>query len=556
MSVVEGFSAADFGMIVNERPAGRDTRRLIAGLDKAPAVLSDLVMGVGGGPCSLVKGAKSLTEGLCGSVSSQGMRLPGIEESGTSARLSVREWSGEYRLRCVAEMSSGSPPPAQSGDRYTDRLSARGAEAIQSSCDFMVSQGTGYKTFLTLTLSEENRARFYRRAVVGDGEVISGEKYRRTICKIWRCDLDRERIEGKGLRLLECAEGDYCAVEYTPNYVAGVLPDGPYCEVSFPWELSLSREVSRFANSINAMRRRGWVPRYRRSGVVKVNGQDSYCPVEFNSDRVQFEGSAPVDGKLPYLWVAECPTNADGAPNPHIHLLMSWSMPWRLFPAWAKRIESIWALGFAKIEKIRDAEKSAYYIAKAAGYLSKGQGASDQGLIRGNRYGMASVSRAPGWQQVGVWSWGVLGHIIEQARLAWLAIVSPMRVERGELELSLSSGAVVGLWARRGVLSKLHDMRKKISRVPVSFGKYSVIFKTREALSGFVGWASECGWSMSERPSHPWLAEFRRQLAVKRDREVAKMRSRMCDGEWKSLLDSASHWLDRWDSQEYEWMEA
>lgn len=542
MTAQQGGAASELGFGVSGESLPHDRRRLIAGLDNATGVISELMMGSGGGPYSLVKGTKCLT-GLLNLDLPHGIdRLPPIVQSGTFARLARREWSGEYRLRCVADMSKGKAPPAQSGDRITRNLSARGAAAIQDSCEYLHLGGEGYKTFLTLTLSEENRKRFYRRVAVLGSEVVSGEKYKRTICKIWRSQIDKERIEGAGLRILDEAEGDYCSVTYTPNYVSGVLPDGPYTPVSFPWELTLSTEVSRFANSIGKMRLRGWVPRYRRSGVVKVGVSDSYCPIQWNHDKERLSGTEPVKGKLPYLWVAECPQNKNDMPNPHVHMLLSWSMPWRLFPAWAKRVEAIWGLGFAKLEIIRDTEKSAYYIAKAAGYLSKGQGSGDQGEIRGNRYGIASVSRAPGWVSVGVWSWGVLGHIISEARSVWWGIIAPMRKKRDELLRELGDVGGGDKWGRRRVLASVIDIRKKISRLPMVVGAYNVIFKQDSALLGFVNWAKQCGWSMSEHPSHPWLEEFKKQLDWSRDQKVAIERSSVSEMEWASIIQNEQDW--------------
>ncbi|MBV1842593.1 hypothetical protein KSX29_18515, partial [Photobacterium ganghwense] len=54
-----------------------------------------------------------------------------------------------------------------------------------------------------------------------------------------------------------------------------------------------------------------------------------------------------------YIWVAECPANDDGEPNPHVHVLLNWAVPQNLFPAWALRLESLWGKGFAHLERIK-----------------------------------------------------------------------------------------------------------------------------------------------------------------------------------------------------------
>jgi hypothetical protein len=113
----------------------------------------------------------------------------------------------------------------------------------------------------------------------------------------------------------------------------------------------------------------------------------SYTPIRFTAE------------PLAYLWVAESPDTIDKetgevlGENPHMYLMMKWQVPFKHFAAWASRIEALWGHGFAHLEKIKDPRKAGAYVAKAAGYLSKAQGKTDQGNIRGNR--QSQSARAP-----------------------------------------------------------------------------------------------------------------------------------------------------------------
>ena len=143
-------------------------------------------------------------------------------------------------------------------------------------------------------------------------------------------------------------------------------------------EISIQKEASRLFDGLQKMAKRGWVAVHRDTGEsVKQDMIDS----------------------IKYCWVAENPkSKIDGSDNPHIHVLMDWAVPYQFFPSWAARIEGIWKHGYAKLEKMRDPEQAGAYMAKAAGYLSKGAGQSDQGEIHGNRYGISADARAPDWE--------------------------------------------------------------------------------------------------------------------------------------------------------------
>jgi hypothetical protein len=143
----------------------------------------------------------------------------------------------------------------------------------------------------------------------------------------------------------------------------------------FSGNVTLGSEVSRFINAAKKMHKRGFTY-VTETGAQSVEG---------------------IDADFHYIWVAECPANEEGEPNPHVHMLLNWQVDKAHFNAWASRIEGIWKNGFAHLERIKFGEAAAGYLIKAVGYAAKG-GNADQGLIKGNRYNIARCSRAPSWE--------------------------------------------------------------------------------------------------------------------------------------------------------------
>ncbi|WP_413114076.1 hypothetical protein [Thaumasiovibrio sp. DFM-14] len=222
----------------------------------------------------------------------------------STVQLLHQTWSGKYRLQHVVELTPGDAPDSNDGERYSEALTSRAVGKIFESAAYVATCHEGFRTFVTLTCSSEQR----------------------------------ERI--------------------------------------FSGDTTLGKEVSRFIDGVRKMYQRGW------HGI--------------NDDNQPFE-CEPTEKDFHYIWVAECPANEDGEPNPHVHVLMNWNVDKQHFSAWAKRIEGIWGNGFAHLERIRNPKGAGSYIIKAVGYASKGKNAN-QGLIRGNRYGIAKPSRAPGWE--------------------------------------------------------------------------------------------------------------------------------------------------------------
>lgn len=523
----------------------------------------------------------------------QGDRVHDVRAPGTIARLLHRAWSGEWRIRLENELPHGLPPE-QEGERITRALSWRGANAIGDSCEYVGREFGGYTTFLTLTLSGSKKAEkvgegaagdrvsgieaegpfsrvvFWsirdrinsRRAVPDDRAIKVAHPAGRVLGEL--ASYGKELGEGPGQRVAwryaepgrtgdkvgkVHAAGPFCRVSektakshagHAGEICAGVEASGPFCRVRFDWQSSIQREAGRFFDALSKMYARGWVPAYRRERREECDGAP-YTPITWNREGRKLGGPdvGPVD-RLLYCWVAENPTNEAGERNPHIHVLIKWAVPFEFFPCWAKRIESLWGQGFAHLEKLKERKAGAYYMAKAAGYLSKASGESDQGPIRGNRYGMATAARAPGWVPVLAWAWGILGHLMKEARERAAALVSPLRKTREKAKEQLQQ-AKPRTGAKQRAARLLMKARDAIKAVPV-VSRWAVTFNGDGPLDRFVQWAERQGWSGDKRPDRMWLGKWKQQ---RQDRE--KRREFWRRFEWDQALDAMREWFSRWE---------
>jgi len=89
-------------------------------------------------------------------------------------------------------------------------------------------------------------------------------------------------------------------------------------------------------------------------------------------------------GEFAYIWVAENPRDE----NPHVHLLTNYRVPRSEFEEFCAWVESLWGHGWVPVERIKKPESAGRYILKAVKYALKGD-SSEQGTIRGNRYGIS-----------------------------------------------------------------------------------------------------------------------------------------------------------------------
>lgn len=281
---------------------------------------------------------------------------------------------------------------------------------------------------------------------------------------------------------------------------------------------TIQREVSRTMDAMQKMYQRGWTD----SKGNRHAGQDE---------------------PLGYCWVVEIPENDDGEENPHVHFLMNWRVKRQHFDDWAARIEGLWGHGYFHLEKMRKPEAAGEYLAKAAGYLSKATGQSDQGKVRGNRYGISSTARAPSWVTITEAELGVMGKLItdmhERATDKW----GPLYQEKAKLKKQLEATPKCEKERRHMLGAQLEKARQLIAKIPVVAGKYQTILKGSEAFWKFMGHAAGAGWDAAHRPCSMWLHKFGEQLRANR----AINRQRYSDSEWIQAVNDYTHWLSRPD---------
>ncbi|WP_087024444.1 rolling circle replication-associated protein [Thaumasiovibrio subtropicus] len=266
----------------------------------------------------------------------------------------------------------------------------------------------------------------------------------------------------------------------------------------FEGKTTLGKEVSRFIDGIRKMFRRGW------QGI--------------DADGEPFEHEERIDD-LHYLWVAECPANEDGEPNPHIHLLTNWKVGREHFDAWAERIEGLWGKGMVHLERIRNPKAAGTYIIKAVGYAAKG-GNANQGLIKGNRYGIAQPSRAPGWTCLDRFEADNMvaiikecGYKLEQWRKPYERQLRKLTKKREE-----TIRAIGVLKQKKDSPDQLAKLRAKLKRIQEAYSENSKTLKSRgvfastknrfclhfdgedaeDKMDDFLMWAAGArGWSMT-----------------------------------------------------------
>ncbi len=508
---------------------------------------------------------------------------PDLSQPGTWAVVERRDWCGEHRIRLETRPGSGVDTPDNAGDRWTHMLSERGARKISESCYFMACQRGGFSTFATLTLNNAARDRLAKKGLV--------PMHRLDAAGFPNPPEPARAKPGKlGVQYQTDDETPaYNVAEINQNWSPITVNDpdhGPlrYNPLKTGYTWSIQREVSRFFEAANKMYTRGW--QYRRAvpgGMPRVNPETSaeFCPITGEWENVKVPGSdkcvptrrtATTEGNpvtwlqdgpytpirfkaepLAYLWVAENPNRTDEngdplpicdehgeydetATNPHIHLMMKWRVDYRHFPYWARRLEKLWGHGFAHLEKIKDPGKAGSYVAKAAGYLTKGQHGDDwQGEIRGNRYAISSRARAPGWIECERHQIGLMGWLLAEAHEQWNKKHGEKIAEREKLKSQLEAANDPGQRQRIGKL--LEGVRRKIEPLP-RISKYAALFKSEEQKARFFDWASRKGWEAKPQNSL-WLIEWRREQWRRRHGSRLTA-SPEAWGAWFALADSGA----------------
>jgi hypothetical protein len=301
-------------------------------------------------------------------------------------------------------------------------------------------------------------------------------------------------------------------------------------------ESTIQKETSRFFDSLQKVYRRGWVAK-TDLGNVRVPGSPK---------------------PLMYCWVAEKPKNKEGEDNPHLHILMSWKVPKALFRPWAARIEKLWGQGFGRLEKIKKPEMAGAYMAKAAGYMTKGADNAGQGEIKGNRYGISKESRAPEWELFGRYDMGIMPSLIKDAYDFFGYKYGPLFSERKELNCQLDE-------IKKGPKSKLRSKerarigraleatRATLGKLPAIACKHQITLKTKEGFDEFIGWCkSKSGmgtswlpqksigehWSDEHKPESLWYGEFKSRQEYKLNREGRFRIWEKTEEYWNNLFDT------------------
>lgn len=275
-------------------------------------------------------------------------------------------------------------------------------------------------------------------------------------------------------------------------------------------ETTIQREVSRCMDSLQKMYQRGW----ENESGEKVAGHN--------------EG-------LAYCWVVEIPINENGEQNPHVHMLLAWSVPYRHFAQWSKRIERIWGNGYFHLEKIKDCKCAGAYMAKAAGYMTKGSGDDSQGRVRGNRYGISETARAPDWVTIGKSQLHSMGQIIADVYDHLTIKYGDKYRTRAQLNKQLAATPKDAKWTREQIGKKLQEVREQIKKIPVRCNKYQVILKGLAAASMFITWAKG---EVCHRPE--WLPELPSELAWQEGRMPTA-----ADSHYFRILREKFQWLKR-----------
>jgi hypothetical protein len=288
-------------------------------------------------------------------------------------------------------------------------------------------------------------------------------------------------------------------------------------------ETTVQKEISRFFDAIQKTYQRGWVHTFENKNNVECKKGASQKGVEYRC-----EGHSD---KLDYVWVVENPKNEDGEDNPHAHIMLRWRVPFSHFGAWAERIESIWGQGFATLEKIKEPEKAGSYIAKAAGYMTKGS-ESDQGEVRGNRYGMSKTARAPAWEVYGIYENGVMGSLVTDVYDHFMCEHGTKLQKRNFLKEKLEGlpKSETNKKERAKIGAALEKIRAELNsdEVPHRPSKYQLVIKGGVHFKDFILWAQDklyqhntpswlpdlkdVPWQADKKPDGPWLAEFKRRI--------------------------------------------
>ncbi|WCE31102.1 rolling circle replication-associated protein [Vibrio sp. SCSIO 43137] len=388
-----------------------------------------------------------------------------------------RPWSEQIKAQMIYQPRPCDAPDANSGDRYSEKLTSRAVRKIFESGAYVATCENGFNTFLTLTFTPEQREK--------------------------------------------------------------ILVNN---------ELTMGAEVSRFLDGIKKIYRRGF------DAVISGQNADNR-----QGDIADFNETEFVEGKsddFHYIWVAECPQNEDGSPNPHIHVLLSWNVARRHFKTWAERIEGVWGHGYAKLERIKQPKAASAYLIKAVGYAAKGANA-EQGVIRGNRYNIARCSRAPAWEVLASFDADNMAAIIKECGYKlerWRKPIERKIYAKKQKKDEFIKAA--GVAKEKGDGRTLNKLKRLISTLETecfelkqtirnrgafarSDNTFSIVFEgeqAREKMDNFLVWAAGArNWTMNTKDAD--LSDLQQYAVERYEDEYQRFLETRAD--WRSQLTQA-----------------
>lgn len=423
----------------------------------------------------------------------EGGKLEYVPKGTSRAYLLKRDWANQIKLQVTYHPSPSDAPTPPTGERFTEKLTKSAVKKIFEAGAYVAACHSGFSTFLTLTFSEEQRKHLFGGVALTD----------------------------EGL--------EYCPIQTT-----------------------IGKEVSRFLDGLKKMYQRGF--EYKSSDIGELSLTDKVS-VQGHLGRPLKNGvgatKSPFD--FHYIWVAECPANDDGIPNPHVHLLLNYRVPREHFQGWAQRVERLWGHGMAHLERIQYKEAAAGYLIKAVGYAAKGENA-DQGLIKGNRYNIARCSRAPNWEALASFDvsnmTGIIkecGYRLEQWRAPTKRAIARKKAKKEEAKKAIDInkkaqkvGAVVKLNKLiKQIDSEIRAEKEHLNSRGVfasSDNQFSISFEGEDCedkASEFLEWAAGArGWSMETEDAY--LDDYR--LEAKDRYRGAFERWQLRQANWMSLL--------------------
>ncbi|MUJ36028.1 rolling circle replication-associated protein [Aliivibrio fischeri] len=402
--------------------------------------------------------------------------------SPVSLQIQKRDWSGQYRAQLVTQTPSSSAPDANTGTRFTEKLTPSSVSKVFESGAYVAQCHEGFSTFITLTFNEAQRLAVFGGMTLGNDE-----------------DGPYSPVEFKR---------DRGQIVYAKDAPYTQLPRQPF-RVIKSIDTTMGKEVSRFLSGAKKMYQRGW-----------VTSEGEKIPAHYKAKLSPF-GPDREKADFHYLWVAECPANENGEPNPHVHLIMQWTVSPDFFQDWAMRLENLWGHGIAHIERIRQPKAASSYLIKAIGYAVKGANA-EQGLIKGNRYSIAKCSRAPAWETLATFEADNITAIIKELGYKLEQWKKPLqrslyrinkkkeqtivaksiatKANKPSDNLNKLQGRIIRLeHAARSISQKIKSKQMHAS----TKNRFSFVVEgehARERMDNFLCWAAGArGWSMSCR---------------------------------------------------------